>query len=163
MIQICINTLNLDHITLEEQVLGHFTRKKLKKLSTWNEWKQGEVKQIEQFMNQKMFGDPIDPITLPETAIIMRPHWQYKLKRSGVRRSRMCCNGSKKAAPTLHVVASTWSSCLELPIQRMFLGISAALNMTIYGGDVLDAYTHANSGDIPTYLAVDEPYEEWWN
>ena len=76
MIQICINTLNSDHITPEEQALGHFNRNKLKKLSTWNEWKEGKVKQIEQFMNQKVFGDPIDPIALPETAIIIQPHWQ---------------------------------------------------------------------------------------
>ena len=71
MIQTCINTLNSDHMTKEEAALGYFTRKKLKTLSTWNEWKAGETKQIEQFQNQRMFGDPIDPITLPESAIIM--------------------------------------------------------------------------------------------
>ena len=75
MIQACINTLNSDHMTKEEAALGYFTRKKLKILSTWNEWKAGERKQIEQFQNQRMFGDPIDPITLPESAIIMQPHW----------------------------------------------------------------------------------------
>ena len=35
MIQLCINTLNSDHMTKEEQALGYFTMKKLKKLSTW--------------------------------------------------------------------------------------------------------------------------------
>ena len=39
MIQLCINTLNSDHMTKEEQALGYFTRKKLKRLSTWQEWK----------------------------------------------------------------------------------------------------------------------------
>ena len=34
MIQLCINTLNSDHMTKEEQALQYFTRKKLKKLST---------------------------------------------------------------------------------------------------------------------------------
>ena len=75
----------------------------------------------------------------------------------------MCCNGSKRAVPALHAVASTWSSCVELPVQRLFLGISAALNLTIYGGDATDAYAHALASDIPTYLQVDEAYEEWWN
>ena len=37
MIQLCINTLNSDHMTKEEQALGYFTKKKLKKLSTWQE------------------------------------------------------------------------------------------------------------------------------
>ena len=49
MIQLCINTLNSDHMTKEEQALGYFTRKKLKKLTTWQEWKDGETKQINQF------------------------------------------------------------------------------------------------------------------
>ena len=44
MIQIAINTLQSDSITPEEAAIGHFTRKKLRKLSTWNEWKQGEHK-----------------------------------------------------------------------------------------------------------------------
>ena len=65
----------------------------------------------------------------------------------------MCCNGSKKAVPQLHDVASTWSSCVELPIQRLFLGICANTGLTIYGGDATDAYAY-----LPTpnnkYLAI---------
>ena len=89
MIKLCINTLRSDHITPEEQALGFYTRKKLKRLSNWNEWKAGETKQIEQFQNQRMFGDPIDPsvIPLPDSSVILRPHWQYSVKRSVVRRS----------------------------------------------------------------------------
>ena len=34
MIKVCINTLNSKHLTKEEQDLGYFTRKRLKKLST---------------------------------------------------------------------------------------------------------------------------------
>ena len=56
IIQLCINTLNSDHMTKEEQALGYYTRKKLKRLSTWQEWKDGETKQFNQFyINQKMF------------------------------------------------------------------------------------------------------------
>ena len=75
----------------------------------------------------------------------------------------MCANGSKKAAPTLHAVSSTWSSCVELPIQRLFLGISAALNLTVYGANAIDAYAHSDAPDDKTYLSVDDAYEEWWN
>ena len=39
MIQIAINILQSDSITPEEAAIGHFTRRKLRKLSTWNEWK----------------------------------------------------------------------------------------------------------------------------
>ena len=161
MIQVCINTLNSDHMTKEEQALGYFTRKRLKRLETWQEWKDGETKQLDQFFRQKMFGDAIDPLTLTEVPVVLRPHWQYSVKRSGVRRSRMCCDGSKRAAPQLHAVASTWSSCVELPVQRIFLGIAADLNLTIYGGDATDAYAHSPAPN-DTYLAIDDAYADWY-
>jgi hypothetical protein len=126
IIKIAINTLNSDSITAEEQALGHFTRRKLKKLTAWNEWEAGEHKQLDQFYGQKMFGEAIDPMLLPKQAVILRPHWNYIVKRSGVRRSRLCCNGSKMAAPQLHALANTWSSCVEQPIQHIFLALCAS-------------------------------------
>ena len=84
MIKLCINTLNSDVVTPEEEALGYFTRKKLKNLKNWNNWKAGEKTQIDQFMIQGMFGDPIHPIGLPKNAIILRLNWQYLVKHSGV-------------------------------------------------------------------------------
>ena len=55
----------------------------------------------------------------------------------------MCCNGSKKAALELHTVTSTWSSCVEFPIQRLFLRICGDLGLTVFGGDTTDAYVHS--------------------
>ena len=108
-----------------------------------------------------MFGDPINPVGLPKNAIILRPHWQYLVKCSCVRQSQMCCNGSKQAAPQLHAVASTWSLCIELPIQRLFLGICAQSGLTIYGGDATDAYAHSPAPN-DTYLALNDAYSEWY-
>lgn len=61
---------------------------------------------------QGMFRNPIDPIGIPENAVILCPHWQYAVKRSGIHIACMCCNSSKKAESQLHAVASTWSSCV---------------------------------------------------
>ena len=71
MIKVCINTLNSDHMTPKEQSLGYFTQKKLKRLSTWQEWLDNKSKQLNQFYTQKMFGDPIDPDTLPELTVVL--------------------------------------------------------------------------------------------
>ena len=127
MIKICINTLNLEHMIKEEQVLWSFTRNRLKRLSSLQEWKNSETKQIDQFMVQRIFGNPINPVGLPESAVILRTHWKYSVKQSEVQISRMCCNGSKNTAPQLHAVTSTLFSCLELPVQRLFLCIAADL------------------------------------
>ena len=70
MIQIAINNLQSDSITLEKSAIDHFTRRKLKKLSMWNDWKKGEQKQLNQFYDKKIFGDAIDPVSLPRNTII---------------------------------------------------------------------------------------------
>ena len=73
----------------------------------------------------------------------------------------MCCNGSKNVAPQLHTVASAWSPCVELPVQRVFLGIAADLGNTIYGGDATDVYVYApSSSDI--FLTINNAYMEWF-
>ena len=73
----------------------------------------------------------------------------------------MCCIDSKKAAPQLHAVASTWSSCVELPVQHVFLGIAADLYLTVYGSNATDAYAHSPAPS-DTYLAIDDAYADWY-
>ena len=161
MIQLCINTLTLDAVTLEEQALSYFTQKKLKKLLTWEEWKNREERQINQFVQQSMFGKVRFSDGLPKNALILRPHWQYVVKKSGVRRSQVCCNGSKKAVLQLHAVASTWSSCVELPVQRLFMGLFVDMGFIIYGGNARDSYAHSSAPN-DTYLAINDAYADWY-
>ena len=84
IIQIAIYTLQSDSFTLEEAVIGHFTRQNLQKLSTWNDWKKGEHKQLHQFYDEKMFGDAINPIILQRYAVILQTYWKYVV-------NRVCC------------------------------------------------------------------------
>ena len=58
-IELVINAIRSKSTTPEEQALGYFTRKKLKLLSTWNEWKAAETKQLDQMHALRMFGKPI--------------------------------------------------------------------------------------------------------
>jgi hypothetical protein len=106
-----------------------------------------------------MYGEPVDP---PPNAIVLRQHWQYKIKRNGVRRSRNCCDGSPTAAPLLHKVASTYSSCVEQPVQRLFFALAALLNYNVYGGDATDAFAHSPPPDTPTFVHIDDAYAEWY-
>jgi hypothetical protein len=65
------------------------------------------------------------------------------------------------AAPQLHALANTWSSCVEQPIQRISLALCASQGLNIYGGDVTDAYAHSPSPEVPTYLSIDDAYADW--
>ena len=110
---VMLQVLQSDSITPAEQALGTFTRCKLKALDTWEQWKEGEFKQLDHFHKLKMHGDPIAP---PPGAIIPRSHWTYRVKTNGERRSRNCCDGFRRAAPKLHALAMTYSSCVEQPV-----------------------------------------------
>ena len=158
-IEMIISAIQSHAITPAEQALGRFTRRKLRKLDTWPLWQAGERKQLDHFHALKMYGAPAPR---PPGAIVLRPHWQYSIKRDGTRRSRNCCDGSPKAASVLHGIASTYSSCVEQPIQRMFFALAAHNNYKVYGGDAQDAYAHSPPPDTPTFVTVDDAYAEWY-
>ena len=145
--------------TPEEHALGKFTRRKLKKLSTWPLWQAGEFKQLDHFHSLGMFGKPIPR---PKGAIVLRPHWQYHIKRDGTRRSRNCCDGSPRAAPALHGIASTYSSSVDQPIQRLFFSLASACNFLVFGGDAQDAFAHSPPPEHPTFISLDNAYIEWY-
>ena len=93
----------------------------------------------------------------------MRPHWAYSIKRDGTRRSRNCCDGSKRSVPALHGITSTYSSCNKQPIQRLFFALITTLKgYLIYGGDAKDAYAHSPPPSIPTFVFIDDQYAEWY-
>ena len=81
-------------------------------MDTWDEWVASERKQLNQFYNLQMFGKYILCPTKDNT-VILRSHCQYHVKRDSQRYARQCCNGSKRAAPILHALAKTYSSCVE--------------------------------------------------
>jgi hypothetical protein len=113
VLQIALHPISSDSITPEESALGSFTRRKLQRLSTWPQWQEGEFRQLDRMHALGMYGAPVNPTP---NAMILRQHRQYRIKRNGIRRTRNCCDGSPQAAPLLHKVASTYSSCVEQPI-----------------------------------------------
>jgi Reverse transcriptase (RNA-dependent DNA polymerase) len=106
-----------------------------------------------------MFGEPVPK---PPGAIVLCPHWQYSIKRDGTRRSRNCCDGSPRSAPLLHGIASTYSSCVEQPVQRLFFALAAREGYKVYGGDAQDAYAHSPPPETPTFVSIDDAYTDWY-
>ena len=137
---------------------GSFTRKKLKRLSTWPLWLDSEKQQLDKMHNQEMFGPPCIP---PPKSIILNQIWRYYFK-NGVRKSRECCDGSPRAAPYLHQVAVTYASCIEQPISRLFYALCAYYNLIILTTDAVNAFANADAPSIPTYVRIDDAYAEWY-
>ena len=106
-----------------------------------------------------MFGPPIIP---PPNAIILRPHWRYKIKQDGTRSARECFDGSPRAAPELHQDAITYASCIELPCMRLFFSLAAVSNYFVLLTDAVNAYANARGPTKPTYIRVDAAYADWY-
>ena len=113
-----INVIMFSYTPTAEHSIGSFTRQKLQQLDTRPDWKGDEISQLDKMAKSGMYGKPCKALC---KAIILRSHWQYHLKHTGDRHSHNCCDGSKRAAPALHVVTSTYSSCVNQPIQQLFL------------------------------------------
>ena len=154
-------------ITDEERNIGHFTRRKLKKLATWhgpNGWAAAEHKQLDQFHTIDMYGKPMSLTEALQVAqaVIVRAHYAYRIKANGTRRARLCCDGSPRAAPALHQAVDSFSSSLEHPVWRLFVAIATAMLLTIFGGDVIDAFAHSPGPSRPTFMKLDDAFIEWY-
>ena len=67
-----------------------------------------------------------------------------------------------RAAPIIHAIASAWSSCVEMPIQRrLFCVLCAATGHQICGADVQDAHAHAKASGTKTRTQASDAHIEW--
>jgi len=153
-----VSALQSEAISPEERALPRFSRRALKNLPTWDLWHKNELEQLDQMKALGMFGSPIK---LPEGGVLMRIHWQCRIKVNGKQRSRFCCDGSPRAAPEVHSTTNTYASCLEHPVFRLFIALCAADNLTIYGGDAKDAFVHSSGSSMPTFMKLDGAFRDW--
>mmetsp|Transcript_14552 Transcript_14552/g.20797 ORF Transcript_14552/g.20797 Transcript_14552/m.20797 type:complete len:1557 (+) Transcript_14552:1335-6005(+) len=134
-----------------------FTLKQLKQRSDWPEWRQSQFKQLQQYADQQMFGDP-EP--LPPDANALYLLWTYVLKVNGTKKARCVCNGSRnRGAVTMgHIFANALSPNAE----RLFWAIVAKEGLTAIGADVSNAFAEAPPPHQPFYVYVDDTFRDWW-
>ena len=57
--EMVIQAIQSQAITPAEQAIGRFTRRMLRSLSTWEQWRAGKHKQLDHFHDLKMYGEPV--------------------------------------------------------------------------------------------------------
>ena len=156
--QLLLRSLNTTtHGTTEEQSLGSFTRRKLRKLSNWHNWQDAEFKQLDSMAKQEMYGAPVHA---PKDSIVLQQHWNYGIKGDGTRKARNCCDGSPRAAPQLKL-ANTYSSCVEQPCMRLFFALCTHEGFISLKVDATNAYANSPPPDQPTFVIIDDQYADW--
>ena len=82
----------------------------------WEDWKQSEYKQWDQYKAQEMFGEPQH---LPKGANLLSMIWTYLIKTDGTKKARCVCNGSPNQRGTV-TMAETYASALDQTGARIF-------------------------------------------
>ena len=156
--------LQNDHMTDEEKKLSSFSRKNLMRLSNWEEWRAADHKQLDSHFDAGTIGKAVPrPIPAPnKPSQVFRLVWARLVKAIGVRKSRACLDGSKRAAPWLRQMVQTYASCIELPCLRLFLSICAQRGYYITYGDVENAYQQSPPPSVDCYLEIDDTIEDWY-
>ena len=159
-----IARLQTNDMTPEEQRLKRFTRRSLQKLSNWSVWDEAFDAQLDQQHKDGTIGLPI-PRPAPidgRPPSVLRSHWSNLVKTDGRRKARLCLDGSKKSAPWLRDLASTYASCISQPCMRLFFAIAAAESMTVTFGDTTNAFQQAPAPTEKCYLTIDDAYMSWY-
>ena len=137
---------------------GKLTRRKLLQCSDWDDWRESEVKQLDQYESQQTFGPPQD---LPPGANVLNLIWTYLIKDDGRKKARCVCNGSKNMRGTV-TLAETYAASLEQTGSRIFWAATALNNFVSIGADAANAFAEAPAPVAPLYVRIDEPYRAWY-
>ena len=133
---------------------------KLIQQENWNDWRESEYLQLNQYNAQGMFGTPV---AASEGDAIFHLVWSYNIKAVGGRKKARCvgCDGSTHSGQVL-VLAKTYANCIDQTSARLFYAVAAAENMLIFGTDVSNAFAKAPPPKQPFFIQPDKAFHEWW-
>lgn len=135
------------------------------KLSNWMEWRDADDKQRNSHWDDGTLGKPCKrPHSTPEQPVhVFRRQWTRVIKPGDGRwKSRICLDGSKRAAPWLRDPVATYASCIGMPCMRLFFALCAVENKNITFSDTHNAFQNAPPPTIPCCIRVDDAIADWY-
>jgi len=153
-----LNNENYGEATQNEVIPNKLTRKWLMQQLDWNDWQKSEWKQLDQYDQQNMLGQP-EP--RPSKANILTLLWAYLIKTNGIKKARCCCKGNPDRQGSI-TLSYTYAACVEQPAQRVYWGIVALEGLIAVGADASNAFAEAPPPKAPLYVLIDKPYRDWY-
>ncbi len=142
---------------------SQFSRRHLKTLPNWDEWKSAEWKMLDQMLADNMFGDIVRRADLEGIEYdIIRIVWSYVEKLlTGKKKARVCGNGNPLKA-VKKFFQKTYAACASMVGMRLLFAIAAYENRIVYDLDATNAFAQSGLLDKRTFLVVDEAFREWY-
>ena len=134
------------------------TRRILKSQKDWNDWRNSEHKQLDQYEAQGMFSEPQQ---IPKEANSLPFMWTYTVKDDGTKKARAPCNGSPRMQGTV-TLGETYAASLDHTAARIFWALTATSNHVTIGADASNAFAEAPAPIAPLYMSLDAQFHSWW-
>jgi hypothetical protein len=135
------------------------TQGKLLKQPDWNDWRDSEYLQLNQYYDQGLFGTPQ---LVDEDAAVFHTVWTYAIKAlDGRKKARFTCDGSPRSGQA-KILDETYANCVDQTSSQLFYSVAAAENLLVYGTDVSNAFAEAPPPKQGFYIYPDCAFHEWW-
>ena len=160
-----IHGINRD-LRLSKRLLAYaavsqrLTRRGLQSQPGWVDWLRSEAEQLDNYLNQGMFGEPCLP---PSNAAIFHWVWIYKIKQeeNNRKKARAVCDGSTRGGQA-RVAGHTFAPTPDMTDLRLFFALAALENKLVFGADVSNAFAEADAPAQEYFMRVDAQFREWW-
>jgi len=76
----------------------------------------------------------------------------FAIKNDGTCKARATMDGSKKAAPWLHIAVKTYASCVGQFLMKLLFVIAAVTNKIVILADTTNAYQQSPPPTKPCFL-----------
>jgi hypothetical protein len=140
-------------------VANKLTRRILLKQDDWDEWRESEFKQLDQYATQNMFGKPCH---VTKQSAVFNLIWTYVIKEFDARKKARCtCDGSTRGGQ-VRVMDHTFANSIDQTGSRIFYATAAAENLLVFGADVSNAFGEAPPPKQGFYIRPDNAFKEWY-
>ena len=131
------------------------TRRILQLQADWNDWKEPEFKQLNQYRDQNMFGKPTK---LPMGANLLHLLWTYLVKDDTTKKARCVCNGSSRMTGSV-TLAETYARSLDQSASKLFWTATAINNSVVIGTDAANTFAEVDTPKAPLFVTIREWYK----
>ncbi len=110
-------------------VANKLTRRILLQQEDWDEWRESEFTQLDQYAKQYLFGKPCP---IKSKSAVFNLIWTYVIKElDGRKKARCTCDGSTRAGQ-VRVLDHTFANSIDQTRSRIFYAVAASENLLVF-------------------------------
>ncbi|KAL7534937.1 LOW QUALITY PROTEIN: hypothetical protein ACHAWF_005003, partial [Thalassiosira exigua] len=133
------------------------TRSKLLRQEDWGQWQESEYKQLDQYMAQEMFSEPVPVYS---DAAVFNLVCTYVVKELDKRKEARCTCDCSTRAGQVRFLDYTYANCIDQTTNRLFYALSAGKTSLSLGPT--NAFGKAPPPKQGYYIRLDKAFSDWW-